>query len=221
VTEVQHGGHASTLGDHVRVLRRRKWIVIVTTVVVTALALLMSSRQGTSYQASALVLINQVSPGYAVVGGIPRNDPTRQAFSQAVVASGPLIANRVAKLPEFRRNPALLSGGVGVTSSEGSDLLAFHSVAASPEAAVALVNAYATQYLAYSSIDTTRSLRQTRLTIQKQLDQLALEGRQGSQVYATYADYAQRLQIAETLLRHCLNGARRCRRSGRRAQACA
>jgi len=45
---------------------------------------------------------------------------------------------RVAKLKQFREHPELLNGGVGVSSAEGSDLLTFHSIAATPEAAVAL-----------------------------------------------------------------------------------
>ena len=171
MTEVPHGfGHASTLGDHVRVLRRRKWIVIVTTIVVTALALFMSSRQGTVYRASAQVLINQVSPGYAVVGGIPRNDPTREAFSQSVIASGPLVAERVARLPEFRgrtlhcsrRRVRLLGRGLG------SAHLPVDSVDAG-------VRRRARQCLReavprVSPRDTTRSLRELRLKIEKQLD---------------------------------------------------
>ena len=45
MTEAHQFGHASTLGDHVRVLRRRKWIVIVTTLVVTALSVYLAEKK--------------------------------------------------------------------------------------------------------------------------------------------------------------------------------
>ncbi|MGZ8795563.1 MAG: nucleotide-binding protein, partial [Gaiellaceae bacterium] len=152
------------------------------------------------YHADAQVLINQVSPGLAVVGGIPRNDPTREAFTQSFIAGGPLIAERVARSPQFsgpNRPPGW--GGVGVSSAANSDLLSFHSTASTPEMAVVLVNEYAKQYLAYRRQSTTGSLHQLRLKIESQLATLAKEGRQGSALYANYADQAQRLQIAETL----------------------
>ena len=196
MTEVHQFGHASTLGDHVRVLRRRKWIVIVTTAVVTGLALYLSSQKTTVYHANAQVLTNQVSPGLAVIGTIQGTDPIRDALTQSFIASGPAVAERVAKLPEFH---GVLRGGVSVSASETSDLLSFQSTAATPLYAVELVNAWAREYVAYRRESTTRSIDQLREKIQSQMDALQHEGRRGSALYANYAEQAQALQIAGAL----------------------
>jgi Mrp family chromosome partitioning ATPase/capsular polysaccharide biosynthesis protein len=200
MTEVHQFGHAATLGDHVRVLRRRKWIVIATTLVVTGASLYLTSQKTTTYSAGAQVLINQTSPAQAILGAGPRTDPARDAVTQSLIANGPAVAARVASLPQFQgRNRALLDGGVGVAASDTSDLLFFQSTARTPAAAVALVNAYAQQYLAYHNYSTTLSIRQLLVKLNATLAKLQSEGRQGSTLYSTFADQAQQLEIAKTL----------------------
>jgi tyrosine-protein kinase len=200
VTEAHQFGHVSTLGDHVRVLRRRKWIVVVTTVLVTATALFQSSRQTTVYQAYAQVLIGQVNPAMAVIGAVPRSDPERDSATQAFIAGGPDVSARVAALPEFR-GPArvALRGGISVYPAANSDLLIFQATHSDPRYAVALANAFAEQYLVYRRQTTTRSMHESRVRIEGQLAKLQSEGREGSALYANLADQAQSLQIAETL----------------------
>ncbi len=103
MTEVHQFGHASTLGDHVRVLRRRKWIVIATTLVVTALALYMSSHKTVTLPRGRA---GPDQPDVARVRrhrhGVPRADPIRNALTQSLLANGPAVAERVDKLPEFQ-----------------------------------------------------------------------------------------------------------------------
>lgn len=201
MTEVHQVGHVSTLGDHVRVLRRRKWIVIGTTLVVTMLSLYLSAKKPVVHHAFAQVLIGQTSPGVAVIGSaVPRADPVRDAIDQSVIAAGPAVASRVASLPEFQgKGRAALSGSISVIPSDTSDILTFEASHKDPADAVTLANAFAQQYLIYRRISTTRSVHSLRLRIEGLMRNLQLEGRSGSALFATYADQANRLQIAETL----------------------
>src|SRR4051812_28480208 len=157
----------------------------------------MSSHKTVTYHAGAQVLINQQSPAFAVIGtGVPRADPVRNALTQSLLANGPAVAERVDKLPEFQgANRAALAGYVTVAASDTSDLLSFASTASTPEYAVELVNAYATEYLAWQRHSTTASIHQLRLKVQSQMDTLQLEGRGGSALYANFAQQAQALQI--------------------------
>jgi len=200
LTETHQIGHASTLGDHVRVVRRRKWIVIATTAIVTALSVFLSVQKQTVYHAQAQVLINQVSPAQAILGTLPRIDPIRASLTESLIATGPEVAKRVAARPEFAGpGAAALRGGISVTPSETSDLLTFEATNADPAYAVMLVNAYAKEYLTYRRQTTTASIGQLRNKIQGKLDELQRDGRGGSALYATYAEQQQSLEIAETL----------------------
>jgi tyrosine-protein kinase len=199
VSEAHQFGHASTLGDHVRVVRRRKWVVIIATAVVAAAALLQSSRQSTYYQAYAQVLIGQLSTAQGIVGSVPRSDPVRDSQTQAFMANGPDVARRVANLPEFRNNPAALAGFVAVSPAGNADILIFQATSSDPRYAVALANAYAEQYLLFRRESTTKSIHELRQKIDRQLRDLERQGRVNSTVYANLKDQSQSLEIAERL----------------------
>ena len=197
MTEAQFG-HGSTLGDHVRVLRQRKWIVLGTTAVVTALAVFLSVKQSPLYEASAEVMYGQQSSAQAIVGYTPAPDPNRDGANQAILAKSPAVKALVATMEPFRRM-GFVPRSVSVSPDPNASVLDFVADNGDPKIAIALANAYAVKYLAYRNESSTQAIRVARERIKAQLENLVLNHQTSTKVYADLLDRDQQLQIAQTI----------------------
>jgi succinoglycan biosynthesis transport protein ExoP len=197
VTEAQFG-HGSTLGDHVRVLRQRKWIVLGTTAVVTFLAVVMSVRQSPLYETTAQVMYGQQSPAQGILGYTPGVDPSRDGSNQAIIATSPAVKALVATTQPFKRM-GFVPGRVSVAASPDASVLDFIADNGDPKIAIALANAYAEKYLVYRNESSTRAIVVARERIATQLKNLVRGGQSGSKVYGDLLDRDQQLQTAQIL----------------------
>ena len=157
------GRGAPSLLDYLSVLRRRKWIFMVTLVAVPAVAIALSVIQTPVYQASANVLLtpSQDTNGTQGGGQPVYVDPARVAETQA----------------ELARVPAVLDGALGsvaatgltveqfrkassVSTTLGSDLLAFSVKNSDPRRAMLLATAYAEAFTEYTHSNDTGATAQ-------------------------------------------------------------
>jgi polysaccharide biosynthesis transport protein len=194
----------ATARDYFRVLARRKWVVLLAVALLPLTAILVSARQDALYEAKAEVLLNPQNLAGSTLTGTTSGgifqDPERIANTQADLASGPALAERVV-------------AAAGVTDLDADELLASSSVSAKPNAdlleftvenrdsdlAVRLANDYAEQFTLYrQEIDTT-DIAAALIQVRERLDVLERRGRTTGQRYQALIQEEDRLVTAEAL----------------------
>src|SRR5437868_14225186 len=94
---VDEASNATTLRDHLRVIRRRKWLILLAVLAVPAAAVAYSLHQRPLYRATAQVLLSHQNLATTLTG---TPDPTaylqadRVAQTQADLARTPEVARR-------------------------------------------------------------------------------------------------------------------------------
>ncbi len=87
----------TTLADYLAIVRRRKWIILLPLLLAPAMAVILSSRQQSLYQASAQIYVKRADIAAAVAGVTDPTlqvDPVRFLKTQASVARDPKLAER-------------------------------------------------------------------------------------------------------------------------------
>jgi len=151
----------TTLADYLAIVRRRKWIIVLPLLLAPAMAVILSSRQQSLYQASAQIYVKRADIAAAVAGVTDPTlqvDPVRFLKTQASVARDPKLAERVvaaAGVPGV--SAGALLGSSSVSPDPNADLLNIAVTNEKPEVAVRLANAYADQFTKYQTdLDTAR-----------------------------------------------------------------
>src|SRR4051794_3233013 len=138
------------LRDHLRVLRRRIWVVLVAVILVPAVAVLISLSRPAEYQATAQVLLSNqpLTTSTSTTGPVPLDPQWVQ--TQADLARTPVLARRVVDAAgvEGYSVPALLASS-SVTPAANSNLLAFQVTDRVPSRAATLATEYARQFTVY------------------------------------------------------------------------
>src|SRR2546423_14719834 len=99
---VDQANHAATLRDHLRVVRRRKWLILLALLVVPAATVAYSLHQKPLYRATAQVLLSHQNLATTLTG---TPDPTaylqadRVAQTQADLARAPQVARPTLHAP--------------------------------------------------------------------------------------------------------------------------
>lgn len=184
---------------------RSGWpIIVVTTVLIAALALAASWQQSALYRSNAQVFVATNALNSAL-GNVPllSTDPDRVLNTQAAVARLPEVARLGVARLEGDITVGELLGESTVTASTGEDILIFTVEDSDPERAAQFADAYAAAYTEYRRQLDTRSLRQARAELKKQIAQLgegsaASQGPRGS-VIANLLDQSQNLRTRELL----------------------
>src|SRR5256885_15560583 len=114
--------HALTLGDYLRVVRRRGWIIVLATLALTAAGVAASLQHRARYTASADVLLTRQNLPSSL--GSSSSDPTRLVDTQAGVAEVPRVAGRVLKAAHVTNlTPEQFLRESTVAAQPGTDLL--------------------------------------------------------------------------------------------------
>jgi capsular exopolysaccharide synthesis family protein len=194
---------ASTLGDFLRVVRRRKLIILLATIVVPAVAVFVSMRKPDLYSASAAVLISDQNLA-ATLAGVPdtsaTGDPVRFAATQAFLAGSPQVAQLVvnaAKVPGLTTGAVL--SRVNIQPATNTDVLRFGIVEADPALAIKLVNTYAEQFAAYRQQLDVGAVTEAITAIDQQLQSLKGSGQGTSAAYDALLGKEQDLQTVADL----------------------
>jgi polysaccharide biosynthesis transport protein len=163
----------SDLRDHLRVLRRRRWLIILAGVVVCGTAVGAAELQTPVYRATAKVLLQQSGTDalFNPNSGQPA-DPTRAAQTEVeVIQSGPVqgaVRAQVGVAPKVKVAVLGLTNVIGI-SADHTD----------PRSAATIANAYANAYIDFRRSENVDSLLaaatqiQGRITdLQRQIDSL-------------------------------------------------
>jgi succinoglycan biosynthesis transport protein ExoP len=189
--------HALTLGDYLRVVRRRAWIIVLATVALTAAGFAASHKHATGYTASADVLLSRQIQTTVTGGSF---DPTRLADTQADVAQTPRVAAAVLKAAHVKNlTPEQFLRQSFVAAQPNTDLLNFSVTSADPNLAVRLATEYAKQYMIYRHQLDTTALVGARKALETQIAQLEKTGQWSAPLYATLVGKDQELRTAEAL----------------------
>lgn len=195
---------AASLGDFLRILRRRKLIVIQAMIIVPLISIFLAMRQPDMYQASAQVLISNQKTAVLTVAGVPDTSATqgtdRFIATETFLARSPEVATRVlAKVKIPGVTPGSLLSQSSVQAVSNADLLKFNVTDHNPEVAVKLVNAYAQVFTDYSTELDTEALRQARTQIRVQMQALVKQGQKLSALYNQLAGRELQLETIEVL----------------------
>jgi succinoglycan biosynthesis transport protein ExoP len=195
----------TTLADYVAILRRRKWIILLPLLVAPAMAVILSSRQQSLYQASTEIYVKRADIAAAVAGVTDPTlqvDPVRFLKTQASVAGDPKLAQRVVAVAGVSGISAgALLGSSSVTPDPDADLLAVAVTNGNPDAAVRLSNVYANEFTKYrTELDTAR-INDALEGVKARITSLRAHGVSiDSPSYATLLDSQTRLETVGKLL---------------------
>jgi succinoglycan biosynthesis transport protein ExoP len=195
----------TTLADYLAIVRRRKWIILLPLVVAPAMAVILSARQPSLYQASAEIYVKRADIAAAVAGVTDPTlqvDPVRFLNTQASVAADPTLAKRVvAAAGVSGMSAGALLGSSSVTPDPDADLLNVAVTNGNPEAAVRLANVYASQFTKYrTELDTAR-INDALQSVNARIKSLRAHGVSiDSPSYATLLDSQTRLETVGKLL---------------------
>jgi non-specific protein-tyrosine kinase len=175
--EGKHALEDLGLGEYIRVLRRRKWVVLLTAVIVPLATVILLMRQPARYQASADVLLRYQTLSSALSGITDPNsyaynlDPTRSTSTQLQLAALPAVVGPVGTAVR----KAGLTGGPGalsVSSVPDTDILRFSATSATPRLAVLAATDYAEQFTRYRHQLDTGSIKYAIAGLQGRIDEL-------------------------------------------------
>ncbi len=195
--------HATSLRDHLRVVRRRKWVILEAALVLPAAALAFSLHQQKLYQASSQVLLSRQNLASSLTGA---TDPTiyvqadRLAQTQAEVARVPTIAERALRDVGLRGRTAQdFLRHSSVAAGSNTDILTFTVADAKPTLARRLADAYAREFTVYRRQLDTVSLVRARQSVQAKIAQLESSGDRHSALHGSLVDRDQQLATMEAL----------------------
>lgn len=195
--------HASTLGDYLGIVRRRKWLVVQAIVLVPLAAIVFSLHQTKLYEASAQVFLSRQDLASTLTGA---QDPTLSeqqpeiTQTQADIARVPAIATQV--LAQVKGSGLSVQGFLAsssVSSPTNADLLTFGVTNSSTSLAERLVDAYASQYTIYRHQLDTAAIARALDNVNARLEQLDHAGESHSALYANLADRQETLATMEAL----------------------
>ncbi len=151
------------IGDYLRILRRRKWVVILVTLAVAGSALAFSLLQTPIYQSHARVLLE---PSQAVfqVGVGNYVDPARIQTEIEVIGSERVKSLVKEKLGSTPNGSASVVGNTAVIDVSGRDK--------NPQIAARIANAYADSYVEYRQKQAVGGLLAATKELQLQISSL-------------------------------------------------
>ena len=188
-----------TLLDHLGLLWRRRWFVLVPLVLVPVGAVLLSSQQTATYQASADVLLSQKNLTTSLTGvQTPYVDPARVAETEAGLARLPQVARlatKAAHVPGL--TPLKLLKSSSVSATLGSDLLRFTVEHSRPDVAMRLATTYAQAYTSYRRGLDANEINNAKSAVSARLAKLEATGAKGSPLYKSLVVRERQLAALE------------------------
>ncbi len=185
-------------------MKRRLWLVLLTTAIVAGVAVFLSSRQQSLYEASAQVLLKHQNLASGLAG-IPDLtgvdvDPVRDAETQTQIAMSPAVAERVARVADL---PGIDASSVldhaSVTPDPGSDILNFQVTYPDPEIAARLATIHARAFVAHRQDLDTTALVAARNELTARIEELQAGDFRGSDLVANLVETEQQLRTLEAL----------------------
>jgi polysaccharide biosynthesis transport protein len=193
-----------TLGDYLRVLQRRKWLVLGLTVLVTATSVALSLGESRVFRGTAQVLLNRSDLAATATGAAVDptlgEDPARFATTQAALARSAAVATLALRnAHESQRSVGDFLLNSTVTPNPNADLLVITVDDLDARKAQTLANAYADAYARYKlQLDTT-ALQRARTELNTRIGALKAQGDQQSALYRSLVNSEQQLHTMQLL----------------------
>lgn len=193
-----------TLRDHIRVLRRRWWILLAAVVAVPGAAVALSLQQHDLYRATSDVLLPQPGGAGAALAGVAEATSAQQAERyarrQAEIAASPALAAQVLKdvaLTGVTANELLER--TDVSARKDVDVLAFSVTARSAAEAMRLASAYADAYTRFQPLSDLTAIDRALRDTNRRLARLREAGAEDSPLYASLVDRAEQMRTLKAL----------------------
>jgi polysaccharide biosynthesis transport protein len=200
----ENGGHeARSLGDYLRVIRRRKWLILTISTVFLVGAVVRSSTQDPLYSASSEILLSRAPVVTEIAGSNDQTfsqQPDRVAKTEAAVAAVPAVAQRVLKaagISDMTVEEFLARSSA--TAKTDADLLVLKVNAGDPERAALLASEYARQFSEYRKELDTAALNRARIGLEERIAELRDSKDADKGLLADLQSKAQQLGTAEAL----------------------
>jgi capsular exopolysaccharide synthesis family protein len=175
-----------------RVLREQWWIILVCLVLTTFAAAAYTSTADKEYESAAKLLLHPDNLSSNIAGtGIAGVDPTRQANTDAQLASSPAVAARVRKQLKKAYSPISVKTSV----NPDANILTITVRDGSPRSAARVANAFARKFIRFRR-DTNKERYERALeTVRGRLAQT----REGTQDYVALRAQAKQLKLLVSL----------------------
>jgi receptor protein-tyrosine kinase len=178
--------------DIARVLREQWWIILLCLVLTTFAAAAYTSTLKKEYEASAKLLLQPDNLGAVIAGtGVAGTDPTRQANTDAQLASSPVVAARVRKDLKGQAPPLAVQTNVNADSNILTVTVRDHD----PPRAARYANAFAREFIGFRRDTTKQRYDRALRTVETRLAQT----RKGTPDYATLRAQAKQLKLLVSL----------------------
>jgi succinoglycan biosynthesis transport protein ExoP len=201
VTPVGETGDAK-LGQYVKVIRRRRWVILQAILLVPLAAVVYSLSQQTMYQASSEVLLNRQNLVNSLTGTVDPNagsQADRVAETQARLAAVPEVARRTLAAAGLSRPAADLLAHSSVTAAANADILTISVTDHVPRLAIRLATEYARQFTRYREELDTASLTRARAGVDAKIRQLEAAQQTKGTLYSALVDRSQQLATMQAL----------------------
>jgi succinoglycan biosynthesis transport protein ExoP len=166
------GGTDNEFAGGVRALRRWWWLPVLCAVVAAGNAYAISNRHTKEYDATASLLFRDPAIDERLFPGTfftPSDDPERKAATNVRLVSLDVVARRAATGGTLGLTADQISKSVRVRADGNSDVVAITARRPTPDAAAALANEYATDYVAFRrDADRTKILQAAELVRRQQ-----------------------------------------------------
>ena len=190
-------GDSVTLGDYLRVVRRRKWTIIGVAALLAVAAVLYSLHSHRQYGAAAEVLLGEQLTSLSQA----KTAPDRVAATQAALAHTPTLAARVIRAADLvgQVTPEHLLAASTITPGADSDVLVFHVRSTTPLRARRLATQYAREFVAFRRGLDRQELGFARRGVDAQIARLVARGDTSSPLYHMLNAKANHLRTEEAL----------------------
>jgi len=186
-----HPADSLNLGDYLRPLRSRWWLVLVIAAIATAGTYVYYAAQPSEYSATTTLFLERAALGGATL------DPDRDARNRAVLLKTVAVAREVGREIGYRGNPRDLLTRLSVSASEGTDFLTLTTSGTDPLATARLTNAFARAYTTLSDRAARARAKLARVQAERRLAAVL----RTPETQATRAELTQelaRLRVEET-----------------------
>jgi capsular exopolysaccharide synthesis family protein len=165
-----HRTGSTTLRDYVAVVRRQRWIVAAVTLIFAGVAFALTTRQETTYRATARLLVHDLSQSYALTGttNVPSVGLAQLTAQEAEAATAPVIAQRAAqRLGE--RDVAALAHSVSTNIDIATSSILLTTDGATGRQAADRANAFAYQAVSRSNQRQSNLLGAAQASLREQV----------------------------------------------------
>src|SRR4051812_12923183 len=193
----EHGAPLAVL----RMLRRRIGIVLLCAILLPAAALAFSLSQEKEYSATASLLFRDPQLDQKLFGATvfpPSNDPTREAATNAKLASLGVVSTRTSKALGGTPSAGDIASKILVEPAGQSDVVSITATDHDPQFAAKLANTFSQQFIAFRRDADRSKIASAQQLVTQQLERLTPDERSGPQGTAL-KQRGEQLQILAAL----------------------